>query len=174
MSAALVVTGCGASDPTGVVVAGVEFPQLSQQLLSDFCIRGEIVPPVTVTGDLTNADCGTTGVFPVRFEGWRVRVPRDQSVTFEGLADSSLTSDPFSPTGWEMNYKLSLELAELEAPHAEPPGWLVLSASPFRIPPLWDHSVVARFLAPETEYVIFLVAEQGRFSSTGSYELRVR
>ncbi len=89
LAASLIGLACGDDDPTGP-----GFPTIDNAILSEFCVRGTLLPPGTGNSSIGTSDCLTdetvakldvpVGAGPgAFFEGWRVRVASQGSVTFE-------------------------------------------------------------------------------------------
>lgn len=92
MLASSVLAACGDS---GTGPGGdVQFPSLSADVISTFCVRGSLVAPDVASSVISNGDCRTDvtlGVFDepagaqagAFFETWRVRVASRRTLTFE-------------------------------------------------------------------------------------------
>ena len=78
----LVVVSCGDGDDEITVTNGVQFPAINPATAALFCIRGNAVPPQTVSGTVTDDDCHTGIANDGFWESWRVRVASSSSVTF--------------------------------------------------------------------------------------------
>ena len=88
LSTALLASAC-ALDPIDSL--GDFFPQIPYEQQAQACVRGKVVPPVTITGTIATTDCH---VAPGEgyVDGFRVRVDSEASVRFavESTFDSEL------------------------------------------------------------------------------------
>jgi len=82
----LLPLACGDDSGTNSSQDGVKFPNIPSDVLSTMCIRGQIVPPKTLSGTVTDADCQIPGLPDYR-EGWRVRVKTSADWNIRVTAD---------------------------------------------------------------------------------------
>lgn len=63
-----------------IVVETLTFDPLPPSLVADICLRGDLVPPITVEGEIDSGDCPPDILG--HFESWRVRVVDTSTMTF--------------------------------------------------------------------------------------------
>lgn len=151
---AFVVLSCGGDIVTDPDRTGsVTFPTMDPAVLAAVCIMGQAVPPQTVSGTVTDDDCHTGIANDGYFEGWRVRVAAQASVTF--AVTSSFDS-------W-------LELYEIRN-LSDPANSAVLLNEDDDSNGNLDARITWT-LQPNTEYVIFISGYDD--AARGSYSLSI-
>lgn len=79
--AATTIAALACGDDGGTEPGGVTFPNVPQATLDAYCIRGQGIPPATVSGAITTSDCHDAPGDGY-YEGFRVRVGSSGAVTF--------------------------------------------------------------------------------------------
>lgn len=139
--------GCG-DDATGP--EDLEFPALSSELRSMFCVRGNLTVGDTRSGNLTDDDCEEDGDF---FEVYVVKVRSSGTVTFE--VSSNFDSELFlGRIDWYSND--DVDVTDLDEDSDSGPG------------------LNARLSYPLQPGVNYVVAISGWGGDTGPYTLSVR
>ena len=157
--AALVVVGLGCGkDSSGPGSGGLDYPNLSQALVTQYCVRGNATVGDTKSGDVVASDCDAADVRPGAtgyYEVYIVKVASAANVTF----DVSSNLDSY------------LTLLRLDSYTASSASLTILDENDDRAPGVLD-ALLTYDLQPNTNYVI-AVGGLG-YSATGTYSLAIR
>ena len=151
--AASIALALSCGDDNGTGSGNVTFPTIPPSTLSAYCIRGQAIPPETVSGGISTGDCHTAITNDGYFEGFRVRVGSSGAVTF------TVTS----------NFDSWLELIRIDNLN-DVAGSAVLLDDDDDSGVGFD-ALLTFTLQPNTEYVIFVSGYDD--SETGTYSLAI-
>ena len=159
VAAALVVAGLGCgNDSSGPGSGGLDFPSLSQALVTQYCVRGNATVGDTKSGDVVASDCDAAAARPGAvgyYEVYIVKVASAANVTF----DVSSNLDSY------------LTLLRLDSYTASSASLTILDENDDRSSGNLD-ALLTYALEPNTNYVIAVGGYD--YGATGTYSLAIR
>ena len=159
VAAALVVVGLGCGkDSSGPGSGGLDYPNLSQALVTQYCVRGNATVGDTKSGDVVASDCDAADVRPGAtgyYEVYIVKVASAANVTF----DVSSNLDSY------------LTLLRLDSYTASSASLTILDENDDRSSGNLD-ALLTYALEPNTNYVIAVGGYD--YGATGTYSLAIR